>query len=334
MAEVKTISINNFTTDSGVVYDTIDLHYQHFGQSFEHAPVVLINHSLTGDSNVAGPQGWWSEIVGPNLTIDTHYYSILAFNIPGNGVKNYTIENYSDFHTGDIAEIFFKGLQVLGIKKLFALIGGSIGGGIAWEMAALYPNLTENLIPVAADWKATDWIIANTFLQKRLLENSSEPLKDARIHAMLTYRTAASFKERFGRTVNSEKNLFNVESWLVHHGDKLEGRFLLQAYKTMNHLLASVDITRNGDSLEKIIETISSNIHLIAIDSDLFFTAEEDQKTLIRGKKIKENIYYHEIKSIHGHDAFLIENDIVSQIFSGIFKPKSNYSQYYESKSE
>ncbi|MDB2521292.1 alpha/beta fold hydrolase [Flavobacteriaceae bacterium] len=334
MAEVKTISIYNFTTDSGVVYDKINLHYQHFGQSFDHAPVVLINHSLTGDANVAGPQGWWSEIVGPNLTIDTHHYSILAFNIPGNGVKNDTLDKYDDFHTGDIAEIFCQGLQILGVQKLFALIGGSIGGGIAWEMAALNPHLTENLIPVAADWKASDWIIANTFLQKRLLENSSEPLKDARIHAMLTYRTPASFTERFGRTFNTEKKLFNVESWLVHHGDKLESRFLLQAYKTMNHLLASVDITRKGDSLEKIIENISSNIHLIAIDSDLFFTAEEDQKTLERGKKIKENIYYHEIKSIHGHDAFLIENKTVSQIFSGIFRPKSNYSQSHESKSQ
>ena len=332
MGNVKTISINNFTTDSGVVYDKIDLHYQHFGQPYQHSPVVLINHSLTGDANVTGPQGWWSEVVGPNLTIDTRHFSILAFNIPGNGVNGYTLENYNDFHTGDIAEIFFQGLQILGIQKLFALIGGSIGGGIAWEMAALYPNLTENLIPVAADWKASDWIIANTFLQKRLLENSSEPLKDARIHAMLTYRTPASFKERFGRTVNTEKKLFNVESWLVHHGDKLEDRFLFQAYKAMNHLLASVDITRKGDSLEKIIETISSNIHLIAVDSDLFFTAEEDQKTLKRGKKIKENIFYHEIKSIHGHDAFLIENETVSQILSGIFKPNSNYTQSYENK--
>ena len=319
MAEVKTISINNFTTDSGVVYDNIDLHYQHFGQSSEHAPVVLINHSLTGDSNVAGPQGWWNEIVGPNLTIDTHYYSVLAFNIPGNGVKNYVLDNYKDFHTGDIAEIFYQGLQILGVQKLFALIGGSIGGGIAWEMAALYPHLSENLIPVAADWKASDWIIANTFLQKRLLENSREPLKDARIHAMLTYRTPDSFTERFGRTINTEKKLFNVESWLVHHGAKLEGRFLLQSYKTMNHFLASIDITRKGDSLEKIIQTISSNIHLIAIDSDLFFTAAEDQKTLKRGKKIKENIYYHQIESIHGHDAFLIENKTVSQIFGDIF---------------
>ena len=207
MADVKTISINNFTTDSGVVYDKINLHYQHFGQSSDHAPVVLINHSLTGDANVAGPQGWWNEIVGPNLAIDTHYYSILAFNIPGNGVKNYVIDNYDDFHTGDIAEIFYHGLQILGIQKLFALIGGSIGGGIAWEMAALHPHLSENLIPVAADWKASDWIIANTFLQKRLLKNSSEPLKDARIHAMLTYRTPASFTDRFGRTINNEKKL-------------------------------------------------------------------------------------------------------------------------------
>ena len=70
--------------------------------------------------------------------------------------------------------------------------------------------------------------------------------------------------ERFGRTINKEKKLFNVESWLVHHGYKLEDRFLLQAYKAMNHLLATVDITRKGDSLEKIINNISSNIHLIA----------------------------------------------------------------------
>ena len=156
MAEVKTISINNFTTDSGAVYDKVDLHYQHFGQSSDHAPVVLINHSLTGDANVAGSQGWWSEVVGPNLTIDTRHFSVLAFNIPGNGVKDYTLENYNDFHTGDIAEIFYQGLQILGIVKLFALIGGSIGGGIAWEMAALYPTLTENLIPVAAEWKASE----------------------------------------------------------------------------------------------------------------------------------------------------------------------------------
>jgi len=320
MVVVKTISIEDFTTDAGAVYKQIDLHYQQFGQAIDQAPVVLINHSLTGDANVTGPEGWWSEIVGPGCTIDTNHYAIIAFNIPGNGVNDNVLKNFEDFHTGDIAEIFYLSLKQLGISKLFAIVGGSIGGGIAWEMAALYPMLTENLIPVAADWKASDWIIANTFLQKRLLENSSEPLKDARIHAMLTYRTPASFTARFGRTINKEKNIYNVESWLLHHGDKLKSRFLLDAYKAMNFFLASISITRNGKSFEQILENISSNIHIIAIDSDLFFTAEEDKKTFERGRKIKKNIFYHEIKSIHGHDAFLIENAAVSKILSGIFK--------------
>ena len=319
MSKVITIPIHNFTTASGSYYNEIELHYQHFGRDYNDAPVILINHSLTGDANVAGSSGWWNEIVGPNLTIDTDKYAILGFNIPGNGVKNYLLENYQDFHAGDIAEIFYQGLKFLGVQQLFALIGGSIGGGIAWEMAALYPSITRNLIPVAADWKASDWIIANTFLQRRLLENSNDPLRDARIHAMLTYRTPASFTERFNRTKNFEKNIYNVESWLIHHGDKLFKRFLLQAYKTMNHLLASVDVSRNGKSFESVIQSIESDIHLVAINSDIFFTSEEDKKTFKIGKNFKKKIYYHEINSIHGHDAFLIENKAISKIFGKIF---------------
>ena len=320
MSKVITIPIHNFTTASGSYYNEIELHYQHFGRDYNDAPVILINHSLTGDANVAGSSGWWNEIVGPNLSIDTNKYAILGFNIPGNGVKNYLLENYQDFHAGDIAEIFYQGLKFLGVQQLFALIGGSIGGGIAWEMAALYPSITRNLIPVAADWKASDWIIANTFLQKRLLENSNDPLRDARIHAMLTYRTPASFTERFNRTKNVEKNIYNVESWLIHHGDKLFKRFLLQAYKTMNHLLATVDVSRNGKSFENVIQSIESDIHLVAINSDIFFTSEEDKKTFKIGKNFKKKIYYYEINSIHGHDAFLIENKAISKIFGKIFK--------------
>ena len=320
MSKVQTLAITNFTTSSGAYYDLVDIHYQHFGQEFSDAPVVLINHSLTGDGNVAGPSGWWNEIVGNKLTIDTRKYAILSFNIPGNGIKDNFLEKYEDFHTGDIAKIFLQGLNLLGVKRLFALIGGSIGGGIAWEMVAIKPKITINFVPVAADWKASDWIIANTFLQRRILENSNDPLKDARIHAMLTYRTPASFSERFNRTKNFEKNIFNVESWLIHHGDKLFKRFMLHAYKTMNHLLASIDVTRDGRSITNIIKNIQSEIHLIAIDSDIFFTPDEDRKTFKLSKKLKKNVYYHEINSIHGHDAFLIENKAVSKILKNIFK--------------
>ena len=198
-------------------------------------------------------------------------------------------------------------------------MGGSIGGGIAWEMAVLAPKLTKYLIPIAADWKANDWILANTFLQKRILENSSNPLEDARIHAMLTYRTPKSFDHRFGRSRNEELGIFNIESWLLHHGRKLAERFHLDSYVLVNHLLASINIERDGKTASELISKIEAEIHLIAVDSDLFFTQEEDQQTFAMIKPNKDSIFYHELKSIHGHDAFLIENDAMEQILTPLF---------------
>ena len=322
MSEIHKVSINDFKTDSGALYRSLDLFYQHFGKDYSKAPIVLVNHSLTGDSNVSGKNGWWSEIIGPGMTIDTNYYSVLAFNIPGNGFQDSLINNYNDFHTGDIARLFFEGLRKLGIKNLYAIIGGSIGGSIVWEMGALYPNLSKHLIPVGSDWKASDWIIANTFLQKRILNNSSKPLEDARIHAMLTYRTPNSFDSRFNRTKNDENNMYNVENWLVHHGEKLNNRFKLEAYIFMNHLLSTVDITRSFNSFDQIVKKIKSSIHLIAINSDLYFFSYQDELTYKKIKKIKKNIFYNEIKSIHGHDAFLIENEMMSNILKPIFNKK------------
>ena len=319
MNEVQTISISHFRTHSGAFLDSISLHYQLFGMELDLAPVVLVNHSLTGDANVSGDKGWWKEVIGPGLTIDTLRYTVLAFNIPGNGVEGQVFSNPEDFHTGEIATLFLKGLEALKVKELYALIGGSIGGGIAWEMAVQAPELSQFLIPIAADWKANDWILANTFLQKRILENSNNPLEDARIHAMLTYRTPQSFSYRFGRTRNDDLGIYNVESWLVHHGKKLANRFELEAYIMMNHLLSSIDIERSGMNAQEAIAKIQAEIHLIAIDSDLFFTPQEDQKTYKMMKPIKKNIHYHELKSIHGHDAFLIENAAVSNIFKPIF---------------
>tara|TARA_B100001142_G_scaffold77273_1_gene77987 strand:- start:564 stop:1529 length:966 start_codon:yes stop_codon:yes gene_type:complete len=319
MAEIKTISILDFKTHSGAVFDSIKLYYQQFGKQIGTAPVVLVNHSLTGDSKLTGEGGWWNEMIGPDKIIDTNRYTVLGFNIPGNGVMDQTFSNPEDFHAGDIAFLFLKGLHALDVKFLHALIGGSIGGGIAWEMIAIAPKLCKFLVPVAADWKANDWIIANTFLQNRILKNSKKPLEDARIHAMLTYRTPQSFDSRFGRTKNQELEVYNIESWLMYHGDKLAKRFKLKAYQMMNHLLASVNIEREGKSVEDIIKKINAEIHLIAIDSDLFFTPGEDRKTFEIGKKIKKNIFYHELTSIHGHDAFLIENEKMAQILAKIF---------------
>ncbi len=325
MMNLETLEISNFKIKSGKTVPIV-LSYQTFGIPLNEAPVVLVNHALTGNSNVCGANGWWKDLIGKGKCIDTNRYTVLAFNIPGNGYgaeENNSITNYTDFIAEDVARIFLRGLEILQIKSLFAVIGGSVGGGIAWEMAALAPTLIDHLIPVATDWKSTDWLIANCFLQDQILNNSSKPIEDARTHAMLCYRTPESFQSKFKRTVNQDLEIFNIESWLLHHGDTLQKRFTVAAYKLINQLLKTIDITRNGQNLEAIISHVTSKIHIISVDSDLFFTSTENKATYHRLKAVGVNVEYCEIKSIHGHDAFLIEFDQLSHFLKPIFQQNS-----------
>lgn len=315
---LQKLTIKDFVTFSGHQQD-IELSYQTFGPPLHAAPVVLVNHALTGNSNVAGDGGWWSDLIGPGKLIATEKYAVLAFNIPGNGYDGFVIDNYKDFVAGDVAKIFLKGLQLLEIEQLYAIIGGSLGGGIAWEMAALHPGITEHLIPVASDWKSTDWLIANCQIQEQILNNSSQPVHDARMHAMLCYRTPESFKERFQRSTNVELNVFNVESWLMHHGKKLRERFQLSAYKLMNQLLKTIDITREGEAAFEALQKSDMKIHIVGVNSDLFFTAAENKETHKRLAQAYANVTYGEVQSVHGHDAFLMEFKQLENLLKEVF---------------
>ncbi|WP_245176548.1 alpha/beta fold hydrolase [Flavobacterium denitrificans] len=317
------IIIQDFITESGAIFSSLPLSFTLSGLPLHTAPIVLVNHALTGNAQVTGENGWWNDLIGDGKTIDTNKYTILAFNVPGNGNDSFLIENYQDFTTRDVARIFIKGLRALNIEKVFAVIGGSVGGGIAWEILALEPNITEHLIPIATDWKSTDWMIANCYLQEQILNNSSRPIEDARIHAMLCYRSPESFKEKFQRTINQDLLIFNIESWLDHHGKKLQKRFQLASYKLMNQLLKTIDITRNSEDFETLMSKTPASIHIIGINSDLFFTPKENLETYQELKRFKDNVFYSEIDSVHGHDAFLIEYKQLDHLLADIFKAET-----------
>jgi homoserine O-acetyltransferase len=314
------LNIKDYISENEKNFD-IELSYELFGQPLGQAPIVLVNHALTGNSSVTGKNGWWNSLIGQNKLIDTNDFTVLAFNFPGNGYDGFFIKNYEDLILRDIANIFLIGLEKLKIKKLFAIIGGSIGGGLVWEIAALSPELSENYIPIASDWKSSDWLLANTRLQKQILNNSSQPVHDARMHAMLCYRSPLSFQKKFDRSKDS--HIFNVESWLLHHGKKLQERFQLKSYKLMNHLLSKIDITRGGKlKFENIISKVKGNIYIVSVDSDLFFTDFQNRETFYKACVIKDNMFFKTIKSDHGHDAFLIEFDQVRELLSEIFTRK------------
>lgn len=294
----------------------IPLSYQLFGKDLFTAPVILINHALTGNSNVSGDKGWWKQLVGENQIVDTDQYTVLCFNIPGNGYDNFLIEDYEDFTPSDIASIFLKGLEALQIKTLYAIIGGSLGGGIAWEMLAQQPDLAEIFIPIACDYRTHDWLHAQCLVQKFLLNDKEEPLQKARIHAMLCYRTPQSLNDRFQNQYNQEKQRLESEDWLIYHGNALNERFSLKAYKLMNHLLMNINVA------EEALENIQARMRMISIDSDLFFPASEIRMCFENLKEKNKNVSYHEIQSIHGHDAFLMEYQQLNNIIKNILQEK------------
>ena len=310
--ELQHINLNNFTTQNGKVLD-IPLSYQLFGKELYLAPIVLINHALTGNSDVAGENGWWKSLVGDGKIIDTNRFTVISFNIPGNGFDGFFIDNYEDFTAQDIASIFIEGLKKLKIEKLFALVGGSVGGSIGWEMLTLQNDLAEKFIPIATDFKTSDWLHSQCLVQKFLLESEEKPLEKARVHAMLCYRTPESLNSRFNREMDSEKQILKSHDWLNFHGNQLNERFSLKAYKLVNHLLMNISGKENE------LENINAEIHLVSVDSDLFYPAFEIKNTYQFLQNKNKNVQYHEINSIHGHDAFLMEYEQLNTILKPIF---------------
>ncbi|WP_194850013.1 alpha/beta fold hydrolase [Nonlabens antarcticus] len=302
----------------------ISVSYQIFGRELHSAPIILVNHALTGNSSVTD---WWSPIVGAGKTIDLDQFTVLALDIPGNGFDSNTehlIYNYQDFCLADVALAFAKAIESLKIYTIDLGVGGSIGGALLWEILAIRPKLFKTIVPIAADWKATDWLMACCHVQETILSNSNKPLQTARQHAMTFYRSPQGLKNKFNREVEGED--FQVKAWLNFHGTSLEKRFVLPSYRLLNHLLWNTDASRNYyGKIEQMVAVSDTRIELIAIDSDGFFLASEDQQTyeLLKGE---HEIDYHEIKSLHGHDAFLIEHDQVSQILSKIIINQLNLS--------
>ena len=317
---LNSLRIEHFETHNSSSYESIPLSFETFGRPLGTAPIVLVNHALTGNSSVVGEQGWWKDLIGDGKCIDTLHYSILAFNSPGHGYDGFLIENYEDFSVFDVANLFLKGLELLKINSLFAVIGGSLGGSVTWQMAVLRPELAEHIIPIASDWKATDWVLAQCRIQKQLLENSSNPLHDARMHAMTFYRTPQSLTAKFARTRQVGSKNFDVENWLQRHGEKLHKRFHLSSYKLMNHLLMTADVTDGSRNFIESAKRIKGAIHLIGIDSDQFYLNEEVKLSYLALSEFKCNISFSEINSIHGHDGFLIEFDQLTEMLKDIFQ--------------
>lgn len=203
---------------------------------------------------------------------------------------------------------------------MFAIIGGSLGGAIAWEMAFLQPKQIKLLIPIACSYKASNWLIGNVLVQDSILNHSSQPIEDARMHAMLLYRTPESLQAKFQNKYNESEHFYEVENWLKYHGKALKDRFKLDSYKLMNHLLRTIGQGISKEDFNQFLQNTHAKIQMVSVNSDCMFTEKEQNQTYQFIKKRYKNVHYNVIESIHGHDAFLIEYEQLNKILKAHFK--------------
>ena len=347
--------------ESGQTLQGARLAYESWGTlNADKSNAILVLHALTGDSHLIGDagnghatSGWWNGIVGPGLAIDTDKYFVLTPNVLG-GCQGSTGPSSLDRNgreygpsfpqltIKDQAKAFLVLADQLGIDKFFAIIGGSMAGMHALEIAIDYPERLERLgILAAPPYSTADQVALNTVQLEAIRSDAGfaagwyydakpgfgphKGLALARRMALLNYRSPKELNERFGRSWQSqvspltERGKYAVESYLDFHGNKFVRRFDANSYITLVSAMNSHDIGRDRGSVEEALSRISCPTLVLGVDSDRLFplSGQELIAEHITGELVGAGLQV--ISSEYGHDGFLIEAEEVGSRLRMLF---------------
>jgi len=310
---------------------------------------ILVEHALTGDAHVvgeAGPghptPGWWDGLVGPGRPLDTDRFFVVASNVLG-GCQGTTGPSSSapdgtawgsrfPFVTvRDQVQVEALLADRLGIERWHLVLGGSMGGMRALEWAVGHPDRVDRAVVLASTAYASAEQIA--WCQAQLLAIRSDPhfrngdyydqhagpdtgLGIARRIAHVTYRSELELHERFGREPQgSEEPLggrgrYAVESYLDHHAGKLAGRFDANSYLVLTEAMNSHDVGRGRGGVSEALRRVRADVLVVAVDSDRLYPPRLSHEIAegIEGASL------HTVRSVYGHDGFLIELDQVGAV--------------------
>jgi homoserine O-acetyltransferase len=275
--------------------------------------LVLVVHALTGSADAAGD--WWADAIGPGRTIDTDRYAVLCTNLLG-GCYGTTWKGADDddrpsprITTGDQARLIQPLIDELGIASVALATGGSLGGMVAMEWAAQNPALPRSVVVLAAPAAHAAHAIAWNHVQRRAIGIGGERgLEVARMVGMMTYRTADEQAARFGRA-RTPGGGWQVGAYLDHHGRKLRGRFTVASYLRLLEAMDSHDVGAGRGGVAAALGRVEGLVIGVGIPGDLLYSADD-----VREWTDAAGAEYREIRSIHGHDAFLLEPAQVAEI--------------------
>ncbi|MFG1609770.1 homoserine O-acetyltransferase [Actinoplanes sp. NPDC049265] len=356
--------------DCGDELPAVRVAYETYGTlSPERDNVILVCHALSGDAHAAGHSitppdagtrdgfaaerrdgaagkalGWWDGMIGPGKAFDTDRFHVVSTNLLG-GCKGTTGPSSINPNTGrpygadfpvvtvaDMVRCERAFLDALGIDRLAAVAGGSLGGMQALQWAVQYPDQVDAIVVIASTHALHPQGVAwNAIAREAIMRDPAWQGGDyygtghapeagmgvARMVGHITYLSASALTERFGRRLQSADDIrytleqpeFEIESYLDHQAASFVRRFDANTYLRLSRALTYFDLARayGKGSLADALAGISARTLLIAFSSDWLYPPAASEEVRAALTAAGKPVEYHLIDAPYGHDCFLLE---------------------------
>jgi len=352
IVETQSARFDSIQLDSGVKLEPVEVAYETYGDLNERkSNAILIQHAFSGDAHAAGiggdggKPGWWDNMIGPGKAFDTSRYFVICSNVLG-GCRGTTGPSSINPETGnpfgmsfpvitiaDMVRLQKQLMEHLGIEKLLAVAGGSMGGMQVLEWAIAYPECVAAAISIASTARHSaqqiafnevgrqaimadpDWCEGNYHGKKP----PARGLSVARMVGHITYMSDDSMREKFGRRLREADaaNVFEVESYLRHRGSQFVDRFDANSYLYITKAMDLFDASHGRLSLAAALEQVQSRFLVISFTSDWLYPTYQSLEIVSALRGRNRDVAFCELPSNYGHDAFLVDVAEQSELIRG-----------------
>jgi len=348
--------------DSGEALENVTIAYETYGElAADKGNVILLCHALTGDQFVAsehpvtGKPGWWERMVGPGRPIDTGRFHVICANVVGSCMgstgpasdaadgKPYAMR-FPVLTIRDMVRGLIGLLDQLGIERLHAVVGGSMGGMQALSMAANFPDRAARVLAIATTARHSaqniafhevgrqaimadpNWNDGNYYNGGEGADHKPQAgLAVARMAAHITYLSEAGLTDKFGRRLQDRKSKsfgfdadFQVESYLRYQGSGFTRRFDANSYLYITRAMDYFDIAEeHGGMLADAFAGAASRFCLVSFDSDWLYPTAESRHVVHALNAAGAPVSFVELSAPFGHDSFLLDVPALDRVVKG-----------------
>jgi homoserine O-acetyltransferase len=352
--------------DGGMLLSPVEIAYETYGTlSADGGNAILICHALTGDQHVAsahprtGKPGWWTRLVGPGKPIDPARDFVICANVLGSCMGSSGPASI-DPATGrpyamtfpvitirDMVKAQAMLLDHLGVARLKAVVGGSMGGMQALSWPATFPARVGAVVVIASTARHTAQNIAFHEVGRQAImadptwaggdyydgDPPAAGLAVARMAAHITYLSEAGLTEKFGRRLQARPGKldgaksfgfdadFQVESYLRHQGLSFVDRFDANSYLYITRAMDYFDLAEeHGGLLANAFRASTARFCLVSFDTDWLYPTAESRIIVHALNAAGAAVSFVELSSPYGHDAFLLEAPEMNRVVDGFLK--------------